>query len=444
MLYSIPSQVNKVISLLNEAGFSAYVVGGAVRDLVMEKIPHDWDITTSAKPEETKKVFESFRLIETGIKHGTVTVLADSMPLEITTYRTEGDYSDRRRPDSVFFTDNILDDLSRRDFTCNALAYHPKTGIINEFNGLEDIESNLIRCVGNPDTRFNEDALRIMRALRFASVLGFDIDKDTADSIRSNYTLLKYISEERIFSELIKLLCGKNAGKILREFSEVFFFLMPELSPMKGCEQRHERHIYDVWEHSVTALENIKPDGATRMAMLLHDSGKPSVKSEDEKGVNHFYDHAAVSGEIANEILIRFKSSNSFRREVVNLVRYHDFLPHLISKKTYKRYIGTLGLDTVKKLFDVREADLRAQNPAFLPESLASNEAGKKILDEIITDEPCFSIKDLAVDGRDLMKLGFEASHALGTALEKLLDEVMEGKIKNEKSALIARAKELL
>ncbi len=444
MLYSIPSQVNKAISLLYEAGYSAYVVGGAVRDLVMGKIPHDWDITTSAKPEETEKIFAFYRLIETGIKHGTVTVLLDSMPLEITTYRTEGDYSDRRRPDKVEFTDNILEDLSRRDFTCNALAYHPDKGIVNEFNGLEDIKTNLVRCVGDPDVRFNEDALRIMRALRFASVLGFDIEKGTADSIRRNFTLLEYISEERILSELIKLLCGINAGKILREFSEVFFFIMPELSSMKGCEQHHERHIYDVWEHSITALENINPDGAMRMAMLLHDSGKPRVKSEDENGVDHFYDHAAVSAGIADEILRRFKSSNSFRREVVNLVKYHGFLPHEITRKTYKRYIGTLGLDTVKKLFDVREADLRAQNPVFLAEALETNETGKKIFDEIVRDEPCFAIKDLAVDGRDLLKLGFEASHTLGSTLETLLDEVMDGKIKNEKSALIERAKELL
>lgn len=444
MLYSIPLQVNTAISLLNEAGFSAYVVGGAVRDLVMGKTPHDWDITTSARPEETEDVFSSYRLIETGIKHGTVTVLIDSMPLEITTYRTEGNYSDRRRPDSVAFTDNILDDLSRRDFTCNALAYNPRKGIINEFDGIEDISSGVIRCVGDPDTRFNEDALRILRALRFASVLGFEIEKNTADSIRKNYRLLEFISEERIFTELIKLICGNNAGKILRDFSEVFFFIMPELSPMKGCEQHHERHILDVWDHSVAALENIRPEGTLRMAMLLHDSGKPSVKSTDDKGVDHFYGHAGISSEIAYSVLTRFKSSNSFKREVTNLVRYHDFLPDVITKKTYKKYIGTLGLDTVKKLFEVREADLRAQNPVFIASSLESNEKGKLILEDIIKNEPCFNIKDLAVDGRDLIEAGFEASHTLGSTLEKLLDEVMDGKIENEKSALIERAKELL
>lgn len=439
----IPAQVQTAVTLLNNAGYSAYIVGGAVRDVIMNNPVNDWDITTSALPEETEKVFAGYHFFETGMKHGTITVIVDKMPLEITTYRIEKGYSDRRRPDEVLFTDRLEEDLSRRDFTCNAIALHPEKGFIDLFGGKGDIEKGIIRCVGEPDKRFNEDALRILRALRFASVLGFEIESETDKSIRKSFPLLQFISKERIFVELSKLLCGKNAGKILLEYSDILFFILPCLKEMKGCLQNHERHIYDVWEHTVKGIENVPPVSDLRFAMLFHDSGKPCVKTTDENGIDHFYSHAKASREIAHKALCELKTSAKMRKHVCDLVEYHDFLPTKISKKTYKKYIGILGLETVRELFIIREADLRAQNPRFLEESLEDNRKGFEIFSEIIRNEACFTLKDLNINGGDLMAIGFEAGPSLGTILEKLLGEVMDNKISNNKDALLTRAKEL-
>jgi tRNA nucleotidyltransferase (CCA-adding enzyme) len=304
MVINIPQQVNRAIDILEKNGHSAYVVGGAVRDAIMKKPAHDWDITTSALPEETMDAFEGFRIIETGLKHGTVTVIVDGTDLEITTYRIEHGYSDNRHPDKVDFTDRVEDDLSRRDFTVNAIAYSPVRGFADPFGGRDDIEKNVIRCVGEADKRFGEDALRILRALRFSSVLGFEIDPDTAESIHRNYPLLKNISVERIFVEMSKLLCGKDAGRILREFEDVVFYILPELVPMKNCVQNHERHIFDVWGHTVKAVESVPPIAELRFAMLFHDSGKPHCKTTDEKGIDHFYSHGKISRKIADKTFI--------------------------------------------------------------------------------------------------------------------------------------------
>ncbi|MBO5860006.1 MAG: HD domain-containing protein [Clostridia bacterium] len=443
MVNKIPPQVNTVIEILNANGHSAYVVGGACRDLIMGKTAHDWDVTTSALPEQTAAAFSDYRVIETGIKHGTVTVIVDSLSVEITTYRIESGYSDNRHPDSVSFTDRVEDDLSRRDFTVNAIAFSPSVGTIDPFGGQFDIERKLIRCVGDPDKRFGEDALRIIRALRFSSVLGFDIDAETEASIKRNYKLLSNVSAERIFVEFSKLLCGKDAGRILKDFSEVVFFIMPELEAMKGCLQNHERHIFDVWGHTVKAVESVKPEAHLRFAMLLHDSGKPHVKSTDEKGIDHFYSHSKVSKKIAESILSRLKTSNKFRNTVCNLVEYHDFLPDKISRKTYKKYIAKLGIETIRDLFDIREADFRAQNPVFISEGLESNEIGLRILDEIETENSCFRIADLDISGKDLAKAGIPPSPEMGKLLEALLDEVMGDKLKNEKESLLKRAEEI-
>lgn len=443
MVINIPSQVNTAIEILCGKGHSAYVVGGAVRNLMMDIPVNDWDITTSALPEETLELFRDFRTIETGIKHGTVTVIIDGMPLEITTYRIEKGYSDNRHPDKVEFTDRVEDDLSRRDFTVNAMAYSPGIGLIDPFGGCEDINKKLIRCVGNPDKRFGEDALRILRALRFSSVLGFDIDSETSESVHRSKHLLKNISVERIFVELSKLLCGKNAGIILQEYKDVIFFVLPELEPMNNCTQNHERHIYDVWGHTVKSVEAIPPEPELRFAMLFHDSGKPHCKSTDENGVDHFYSHGKISRKIASETLSRLKTSNNFRYTVRNLVEYHDFLPDKISRKTYKEYIAKLGIETVENLFLVREADILAQNPRFHAESLEENKTGKKILEQIKEEDMCFKIKDLAIDGKVLENIGIPPSPAMGKILETLLDEVMDDNLPNKKDNLIKRAKEL-
>lgn len=443
MVINIPSQVNRAIEILSDGGHSAYVVGGAVRNIIMNIPVNDWDIATSALPGETLELFKEFRTIETGIKHGTVTVIIDGMGLEITTFRIECGYSDNRHPDKVDFTDKIEEDLSRRDFTVNAIAYSPKTGFVDPFGGCGDIEKEIIRCVGNPDKRFGEDALRILRALRFASVLGFETDPDTSESIHKNKQLLKNISVERIFAELSKLLCGTNAADILHKYKDVIFLVLPELEPMSGCIQNHERHIYDVWGHTVAAIEAIPPEPILRFAMLLHDSGKPHCKTTDENGIDHFYSHGKTSKKIAFEILSRLKTSNKFRDTVCNLVEYHDFLPDKISKKTYKKYIAKLGIETVENLFLVREADVTAQNPKFLDESLKQNKTGKKILHDILNEEICFKISDLAVDGRKLKNIGIAPSPAMGKIMETLLDEVMDEKLPNDEGALIERAKQL-
>ncbi len=443
MVINIPSQVNRAIEILCDGGYSAYIVGGAVRNIIMEIPVNDWDITTSALPDDTLELFKDFKTIETGIKHGTVTVIINGMPLEITTYRIEKGYSDNRHPDEVEFTDRVEDDLSRRDFTVNAIAYSPQKGFVDPFGGCEDIKKKIIRCVGNPDTRFSEDALRILRALRFASVLDFEIDPETAESIHKNKHLLKNISVERIFVELSKLLCGKNAGNILREYKDVIFFVLPELEPMNNCTQNHERHIYDVWNHTVKAVESVPPEPELRFAMLFHDSGKPHCKTTDTNGVDHFYSHGKISKKIVSDALSRLKTSNKFRYTVRNLVEYHDFLPDKISKKTYKKYIAKLGIETVENLFLIRAADVLAQNPKFHEESIAQNDIGKKILEEIKKEEACFKISDLAVDGRKLSDAGIKPSPAMGKILEKLLDEVMDEKLPNDESALIERAKQL-
>lgn len=443
MVINIPSQVNRAIEILCSGGHSAYVVGGAVRNIIMGIPVNDWDITTSALPDETLELFKDYRTIETGIKHGTVTVIIDGVSLEITTYRIEHGYSDNRHPDKVDFTDKVDDDLSRRDFTVNAIAYSPETGFADPFGGCEDIEKEIIRCVGNPDKRFGEDALRILRALRFASVLGFEIDPETAESIHKNKHLLKNISVERIFVELSKLLCGKNAADILHKFKDVIFFVLPELEPMNGCTQNHERHIYDVWGHTVAAVAVITPEPALRFAMLFHDSGKPHCKTTNKNGTDHFYSHGKTSKKIAFEILSRLKTSNKFRDVVCSLVEYHDFLPDKISKKTYKKYIAKFGIDTVENLFLIREADVLAQNPEFHKESLEQNEIGKKILNEIIKESTCFKISDLAINGNSLANIGIAPSPAMGKIMETLLDEVMDEKLPNDEGTLIERAKQL-
>lgn len=442
-MINIPSQVNSALKILCDSGHSAYVVGGAVRDAFMGRKADDWDITTSALPEEIKEAFDGFRTVETGIKHGTVTVIVDGMGIEITTYRVDEGYSDNRHPDSVRFTDRIEDDLMRRDFTMNAVAVSADAKIIDPFGGKNDIENGVIRCVGEPDKRFGEDALRILRALRFSSVLDFEIEESTSKSIHNNRKLLRNVSCERIFTELCKLLCGKGAERILTLYSDVIFAILPELEPMKNCPQNNPYHAYDVWIHTVKSVGAVAPETELRLAMLFHDSGKPQTKSTDENGVDHFYKHAEISSEIARKILGRFNTSNKLRDTVSTLVEYHDFCPHKISKKTYRKYIGLLGIDTVKALFEIRRADSAAHASHIYEDCLKENVTGLKIIEEIENEDSCFRIKDLKINGKDLEKSGIEPSPLMGEILGKLLDEVMNDEIENEEEALLKRASEL-
>ena len=442
MIIDIPLQVNKALEILSSGGFDAYVVGGAVRDALMGRKVSDWDVTTSAMPHETEKLFEEYKVIETGIKHGTVTVIIDSVHIEITTFRIDGDYSDNRRPDSVVFTDDITEDLSRRDFTCNAIAYSPSKGFTDPFGGLDDINCRVIRCVGNPDKRFNEDGLRILRALRFSRTLGFDLDKQTSEAIHKNAGLLKNISSERIVAELCKILPCADA-EFLDEYSDIIFEIIPELKTAKGCRQNHIRHIYDVWMHSCKSVEYSPADAEVRFAMLLHDAGKPSCKTTDKNGVDHFYGHSDTGAEIARRVMNRLKVSNRMKNRIVTLVKYHGIMPETFSDKTIRKYIGSLGEETLKDLRAVREADLRAQNPDFLEEGLAEIETGFGRIERILSEEKCFGIKDLSVNGSDLIALGIPEGTAVGALLNSLFDEVISDKLENKKESLLSRAKEL-
>ncbi len=308
MQISLPVPVEYVLHTLRRGGYEAYIVGGCVRDALLGFPPADWDVTTSAPPEDIVRLFEGRnRLIETGLKHGTVTILADGMPVEVTTYRIDGKYTDGRHPDSVCFTASLAEDLRRRDFTINAMAYCPEEGLIDCYSGQADLREGIIRCVGVPDIRLQEDALRILRALRFASVLGFSIDGDTADSLRRNRELLANIAAERLAAELNRLLCGRKAGKILLDYSDILGIFLPELSPMVGFAQHNAYHAYDVWEHTARCLQAASPLLPVRLAVLLHDSGKPPCFTMDDNGIGHFYGHPAVSTEIARTVLTRLR-----------------------------------------------------------------------------------------------------------------------------------------
>ncbi|MBQ2775447.1 MAG: HD domain-containing protein [Clostridia bacterium] len=442
MKIKLPTNVQKAISLLEAAGFEAYAVGGCVRDSLLGKTPDDWDITTSATPEQMKSVFSGFHCIETGIQHGTLTVVIDSSALEITTFRLDGEYEDNRHPKTVEFTCDLTADLARRDFTVNAMAYSPSSGISDPFGGKEDLKNNVVCCVGDADRRFNEDALRILRGLRFASVLDFTIDPETADSIHKNKDLLKNISVERISKELLRLICGAGAHRVLSDFSDVLFTVLPQLQPMYKNSHDNPHHCYDIYEHTLFSLESISPDPVLRFAMLLHDSGKPASKTFDEKGRAHFYGHQKVSAEIAADILAQLKLPNKFRDEVLFLIDNHDRWELYEKSERMKKYLARFGLERTIKLLQVMRADVLSQSPEyhFRLESIA---AAEQLAKELAALEPCLTLKSLAVNGRTLINHGIPEGKDLGAVLSALLEEVIDEKIPNDSNALIVRAKEI-
>ena len=438
----MPKNVDTAINLLQSAGFEAYAVGGCVRDSLLGKIPNDWDITTSAKPEDMKSVFADFHCIDTGIKHGTVTVVIDGEPLEITTFRLDGEYEDNRHPKSVTFTSNLGADLGRRDFTVNAMAYSKKTGTVDLFGGQNDLKNKIIRCVGDPDRRFNEDALRILRALRFASTLDFEIEEKTAQSLLKNCALLGNISEERIAKELLKLVCGKGAKRILTDFAPVLFEILPELQPMYKNSHDNPHHCYDIYEHTLIAVESIDPEPTLRFAMLLHDCGKPAVKKFDENGVAHFYGHQRISAEISAQILARLKVSNKFRDEILFLVSNHDRWELYENTEKMPRYLSKFGLDGVLKLLKVMRADVLAQSPEYRYR-LDQIADAEEIAKNLAAQKPCLSLSELQINGRTLMDIGIPQGRKLGAVLAQLLDEVIDGVTKNTQEALTTRAREI-
>lgn len=434
MKIKLPQNVSFIISQLQGAGFEAFAVGGAVRDSVMGITPGDWDITTSAFPEETKSVFKDYRIIDTGIKHGTVTLLIDSTPYEITTFRIDGEYNDNRHPDGVTFTRSLEEDLKRRDFTVNALAYNDKTGLTDLFNGQNDIYNSIIKTVGDPDKRFNEDGLRIMRALRFSSVLGFEIEEKTKQSIHKNRELLKNISVERISAELTKLVCGKNVFNVLMEYSDVLSVVIPEIAPAVDFKQYGKKHAYDVWEHICHTVDTIPDDKILRLTMFLHDLGKVPTHKLNEKGDSTFKNHAAVGGEMAKDILTRLRFDKKTVNRVSFLVSCHDFEP-CESKIELKKHLKTKTPEDIRTLLIIKKSDRGALSEDYrdISEATAKNLLWLKEIEE---NNECCTISQLAVTGNDLIKKGIEGQE-VGNTLNMLLDAVIEGKEENKKSDLL-------
>ena len=434
-MFVLPPQVNYALRMLEGAGYEAYLVGGAVRDYVRGiGSAKDWDITTNAEPLEVKDVFSDYHIIETGLKHGTITVMISGEPLELTTYRVDGEYSDHRRPDEVHFTRSLREDLERRDFTMNALAYNPSIGVVDYHGGSQDIADGVVRCVGNADTRFQEDALRILRALRFASIFNFRIEDTTSEAIHRNKELLRNIAVERIQVELTKTLCGPGIAHLLHDYSDVIAIPIPEISPMIGFEQHNPHHDKDVWAHTIQVVASTPADPVLRWTALLHDIGKPHCFSLADDGVGHFYGHAEKSTELTKCILDRLRFDNASKDRISTLVRYHD-LPIAAEKKPVKRLMSKLGADTVRQLIEVHKADTKGQSD-ICQYRIEEYEEVSKVLDTIFQEASCFSLKDLAINGNDLLAHGMRGP-AIGAALENCLVAVIEEKIQNDKEALL-------
>ena len=440
----LPAPVSDLLTRLKQAGFSAYVVGGCVRDSLLGLTPHDWDICTSALPEQMQAVFHDFRTVETGLKHGTLTVVVDHIPYEVTTYRMDGGYTDHRHPDSVCFVDNLAKDLARRDFTVNAMAFSPQTGLADPFGGQEDLGARLIRCVGEPEKRFDEDALRVLRALRFASVYDFSIEAGTASALREKAPDLKLVAGERIREELLKLLCGKAAGRILREYPEVLAEIIPEIRPMIGYDQQNHHHSYDLWEHTVRGLEGVPAEPVLRLTMLLHDTGKPVVRTIDEKGEGHYKGHPKVSEQIARKTAETLRLDNAFRDRLCTLVLHHDTPMRTGSgeintdRSFLLRRLNRFGEQDLRALLLIHRADRIATGyttAAREDERLCNRLAA---LDALLAEQPCYTLKDLAVNGRDLTAAGLKGKE-VGEALQALLEAVMDGRVPNKKEALLTQ-----
>lgn len=439
---TMPPNVHYLLEILMEAGYEAYAVGGCVRDSLLNKEPHDWDLCTNATPKEMCGIFSAYDDIEiylTGVKHGTITARVDGQNYEITTYRVDGSYSDNRRPDSVTFVDNITEDLSRRDFTINAMAYSDVDGLVDPWGGYGDLDSETIRCVGSPDDRFGEDALRILRALRFASTYGFKIEPATSEAIHRNKDLLMNIAAERIQSELVKMLRGKGVLEILLKYSDVITVIIPELSPCIGFDQNNKYHIYTVYDHIAHAVSEYHGnDIAVKMALLLHDIGKPECYTEDHNG-GHFHGHAVPGARIAEEVMRRLRFDKKTTKEVIELVQYHDSTiePRI---KVVRRWLNKIGYDLFAKLMCVRLADINAHADIGKESRRKKYEDVYIIAGKIVAEQQCFSLKDLAVNGLDVMSLGVASGPMVGITLDHLLDKVLAGELKNDTESLLTEA----
>lgn len=441
---TIPDNANVIIHTLQNNGHSAYVVGGCVRDSLMDRTPHDWDICTSATPEQMLEIFKNYRVIETGLKHGTVTIVIDGEQYECTTYRIDGKYSDNRRPDNVTFTNNLVEDLRRRDFTINAMAYNDVEGLIDPFDGLEDIVQERIRCVGLAKDRFNEDSLRILRAIRFAAQLDFIIEPGTDWEIHQQYKSLANISMERINNEFCKIVASDNFCVELVLYKDVFALFIPELKDMFNFPQNNPYHNYDVFNHTIHAIEKCNSnDLITRLAVFFHDFGKPYCYQDGEDGIRHFKGHGKVSANMTDTIMKRLKFDNRTRNNVVQLVYYHDVTLE-ISNRSVKRWLNKLGINQFTRLLDIRCSDVMGQKSNYDMNRIEKVNTIKKILNDILKENYCFSLKNLAINGDDLIQIGFKPGKELGNILNILLKEVIDEELENDRDILLNMAKQRL
>lgn len=439
----VPEKAKKVVYTIQAAGFEAYVVGGCVRDSILGRQPQDWDITTSAKPEQVKALFP--RTIDTGLQHGTVTVMQDREGFEVTTYRIDGEYEDSRHPKEVVFTPNLEEDLKRRDFTINAMAYNEEKGLVDIFGGMEDIRLGRIRCVGRAEERFGEDALRMLRAIRFSAQLGYEIDEETKQGIRRLAPTLKNISAERIQTELVKMLVSPHPDYLRTAYdmgvTKVFF---AEFDRAMETEQHHPHHMYSVGEHILHSLAYVPADKVLRLTMLLHDIGKPYTLTIDEQGTTHFYNHESLSAEMAKGILRRLKFDNDTINMVYKLVMYHDYGNSVEpTLQIVRRAMNKIGEDAFPALFQVKYADMMAQSTYLRDEKLKRLENWKRLYTEICEKEQCVSLKTLAVTGSDLIAAGMKPGKELGEVLQKLLQLVLDDPSCNTKDKLLAEAQRL-
>lgn len=439
-MLSIPLCAARILQALEQNGFEAYVVGGCVRDALLGKTPHDWDICTAALPEQVKACFPGISIIETGIQHGTVTLVENGEPYEITTFRADGAYSDGRRPDSVAFVRSIGEDLSRRDFTVNAMAYHPQKGLIDLYGGQADLSAGVLRCVGNAETRFREDALRILRALRFASVFGFRLEAETARAAAACRALLSVVSAERIAHELEGILCGRDVEAVLLQYREVLAEPIPELARTFGFAQKNPYHRVDVWTHTVRAVSAVPSETCLRLAALLHDLGKPDSFSLDDAGTGHFFGHEERGAAIAGEILRRLRFDFKTVKTVELLVRYHDS-DLAATQACARRWLGRLGEETLRGLLALKKADIRAQSGYRAEERLTLLQEFTVCMETVLREGQCISRADLAVNGRDLIASGVPEGPDVGAALDRLLELVISGEAENRKEVLLERLK---
>ena len=431
----LPERVLLCIQLLEDSGFSAYCVGGCVRDAQMGRVPHDYDLCTNAKPQQICEVFNQYPLVRNGEKHGTIGVVLEGEMLEITTYRTEGGYTDSRHPDWVAFVDSITEDLARRDFTINAMAYHPSQGYIDPFGGRQDLEKGLLRAVGDPQTRFREDALRILRGVRFAARFHFAIDENTLDAMISCAPLMASLARERVLSELLGILPHIDAQSLLR-FAPVLTVVIPELAPCIDFQQNNPHHVYDVYRHIAHTVEALCGDETLRMAALLHDIGKPETYTLDSQGIGHFYGHEKRSAEMANAILLRLRTPTLFREQVVLLIENHMILL-LPDKKFLRRRCLKFGIETVMQMAALQRADMIATGTRST-EELSSYDVVQQLLEDIRKECSCLQLSDLAVNGADLIALGIAPGPEIGKILNRLLEQVVEETLPNNKAALLA------